>query len=63
MYNIKVILNIIVCNILIIKIIIKKKIYCFKLIFLLINFIRFMLFENIYITHVIRILSHEISMI
>ena len=54
MCNIKIILNIIVCNILIIKIIIKKKVYCFELTFLLINFIRFMLFKNVYTAHVLK---------
>ena len=54
MCNIKIISNIVVRNILIIKVMIKKKVYCFKLTFLLINFIRFMLFKNVYTTHVLK---------
>ena len=54
MCDIKVISDIVVRNTLITKIIIEKKTYCFKLTFSLINFIRFMLFENVYITHVLK---------
>ena len=54
MCDIETILNIVVRNALITKIIIKKKAYRFESTFLLINFIRFMLFENVYTTHVLK---------
>ena len=54
MCDIKAILDIVIRNILIAKIIIEKKAYCFKSTFLLMNFIRFMLFENVYIAHVLK---------
>ena len=54
MCNIKTISNIVIRNTLITKAIIKKKTYCFESIFLLINLIRFMLFENVYTTYVLK---------
>ena len=57
MCNIEVILNIIVRNALITKIIIEKKTYRFESAFSLMNLIRFMLFENAYAAHVLKKLT------
>ena len=54
MYNTKIILDIAVRNVLITKIMIEKKAYRFESIFSLMNFIRFILFENVYATHVLK---------
>ena len=54
MCNIEAISNIAARNALIAKIIIEKKTYRFESISLLISFIRFMLLENVYTTHVLK---------
>ena len=54
MCDIETILNIVARNILITKVIIGKKAYRFESIFSLMNFIRFMLFENAYATYVLK---------
>ena len=54
MCDIETISNIVARNVLITKIIIEKKTYCFESAFSLINFIRFMLLENVYTTHVLK---------